>query len=70
MSDAEARSPVGLDSIDFFITYSLADERGVAWIVWQPKAIGHRTVIRVRTLPQAQTPSTPWTAACGGPPWP
>lgn len=32
--------------IDFFISYSPADERWAAWIAWQLEAAGHRTLIQ------------------------
>ena len=33
-------------SVDFFISYSPADERWAAWIAWQLEAAGHRVLIQ------------------------
>lgn len=32
--------------IDFFISYSPADERWATWIAWQLEAVGHRTLLQ------------------------
>src|SRR5262245_29467552 len=32
--------------IDFFISYSPADERWASWVAWQLEAAGHRTLIQ------------------------
>ncbi|MGH3799245.1 MAG: toll/interleukin-1 receptor domain-containing protein [Pseudonocardiaceae bacterium] len=40
-------SSLGSDlPIDFFISYSPADERWATWIAWQLEAAGHRTLLQ------------------------
>ncbi|MGH3718365.1 MAG: TIR domain-containing protein [Pseudonocardiaceae bacterium] len=41
-----ASSPGSDPPIDFFISYSPADERWATWIAWQLEAAGHRTLIQ------------------------
>ncbi len=45
--DTAAGPPIGSDPpVDFFVSYSPADERWATWLAWQLEAAGHRTLIQ------------------------
>jgi WD40 repeat protein len=45
-SDAKGADAVADPPIDYFISYSPADERWAAWVAWQLEAVGYRTLIQ------------------------